>query len=323
MSKLQGSPSRWGSSAGSTPGTAPPAISSPAAGSGTLYVVRMAGHDPAPPHEEYIPVSGGIFRDFSVHDFDALRFVTGQEMVETYADGAVIEFPLFEKYGDVDTAVATFRLSGGAFGILSVTRHDPLGYDIRMELLGSGDSVVVGWDAGCPSAPWSRMRRPRPPTRIPNFQAPVRRGVSGRDGVRSWRWRRDVGRARARPRTPWRRSASPWRATAPAPSTGRCAWRRSGEGRSPRVAGAPITWGVCEVPGWGYQLEPDRVLSEMPASAFAPPSSAPTGICPSAHGSRRALAEHGLWLVAGFVPAVLHEPACSRRSSRGWPRRPT
>ncbi len=117
---------------------------------GTLYVVRMAGHDPAPPHEEYIPASGGIFRDFSVHDFDALRFVTKQETVEVYADGAVIAFPQFARYDDVDTGVATLRLSGGSFGILSVTRHDPLGYDIRMELLGSGDSIAVGWDDRMP-----------------------------------------------------------------------------------------------------------------------------------------------------------------------------
>ena len=117
---------------------------------GTLYVVRMAGHDPAPPHEDYIPASGGIFRDFSVHDFDALRFVTGQETVEVYADGAVLNFPQFARYGDVDTGVVALRLSGGSFGILSVTRHDPLGYDIRMELLGSGDSVVVGWDDRLP-----------------------------------------------------------------------------------------------------------------------------------------------------------------------------
>jgi myo-inositol 2-dehydrogenase / D-chiro-inositol 1-dehydrogenase len=117
---------------------------------GTLYVVRMAGHDPAPPHEDYIPASGGIFRDFSVHDFDALRFVTGQETVEVYADGAVLNFPQFERYGDIDTGVAALKLSGGSFGILSVTRHDPLGYDIRMELLGSGDSVVVGWNERLP-----------------------------------------------------------------------------------------------------------------------------------------------------------------------------
>lgn len=137
---------------------------------GTLYVVRMAGHDPAPPHEEYIPASGGIFRDFSVHDFDALRFVTGQDTVEVYADGAVLNFPQFERYDDVDTGVATLRLSGGSFGILSVTRHDPLGYDIRMELLGSGDSVVVGWDDRLPLRSVEPGAAPAPVDAYANFQ---------------------------------------------------------------------------------------------------------------------------------------------------------
>ena len=137
---------------------------------GTLYVVRMAGHDPAPPHEDYIPASGGIFRDFSVHDFDALRFVTGQETVEVYADGAVLNFPQFERYGDVDTGVVALRLSGGSFGILSVTRHDPLGYDIRMELLGSGDSVVVGWDDRLPLRSIEPGGRPAPDDAYENFR---------------------------------------------------------------------------------------------------------------------------------------------------------
>jgi myo-inositol 2-dehydrogenase/D-chiro-inositol 1-dehydrogenase len=111
---------------------------------GTLYVVRLAGHDPEPPHEAYIPTSGGIFNDFSIHDFDVTRWLTGQEIDEVYADGDVLGFPMFAKYGDVDTAVATLRLSGGTRAILSTTRHDPLGYDIRTELFGSGDSVTIG-----------------------------------------------------------------------------------------------------------------------------------------------------------------------------------
>jgi myo-inositol 2-dehydrogenase/D-chiro-inositol 1-dehydrogenase len=138
-------------------------------GLGTLYVVRMAGHDPEPPHEEYIPASGGIFRDFSVHDFDALRFVTGQEVAEVYADGDVIAFPVFAKYGDVDTAVATLRLSGGAFGILSVTRHDPLGYDVRMELLGSGDNVAVGLEERSPIRSLEGGGSPPPPDAYTHF----------------------------------------------------------------------------------------------------------------------------------------------------------
>jgi myo-inositol 2-dehydrogenase / D-chiro-inositol 1-dehydrogenase len=111
---------------------------------GQLYVVRLAGHDPEPAHEAYIRLSGGIFNDFSVHDFDVTRWLTGQEVEEVYADGGVLGFPVFAKYDDVDTAVATLRLSGGTRAVLSTTRHDPLGYDIRTELFGSGDSVSIG-----------------------------------------------------------------------------------------------------------------------------------------------------------------------------------
>lgn len=111
---------------------------------GTLYAVRLAGHDPEPAHEAYIAQSGGIFRDFSIHDFDVLRWMTGCEVEEVYADGGVRAFPVFAKYGDVDTAVATLRLVDGPFTVLTLTRHDPLGYDIRAEVFGSGDSVSVG-----------------------------------------------------------------------------------------------------------------------------------------------------------------------------------
>jgi len=117
---------------------------------GRVYAVRMAGHDPAPPHESYIPASGGIFRDLHIHDFDIVRWVLGQEVAEVYAQGAVLADPLFAKYGDVDTVAATFAFSGGTLGVLTGARHDPLGYDIRMELFGSGDSVSVGWDARTP-----------------------------------------------------------------------------------------------------------------------------------------------------------------------------
>jgi myo-inositol 2-dehydrogenase / D-chiro-inositol 1-dehydrogenase len=117
---------------------------------GTLLVVRAATHDPAPPTEAYVAASGGIFRDLHIHDFDAVRYVTGQEIVEVYADGAVRETPWFESYHDVDAAVAVMRLSGGALGILSGTRHDPLGYDVRLEVFGASDTIAVGYDARSP-----------------------------------------------------------------------------------------------------------------------------------------------------------------------------
>lgn len=117
---------------------------------GRLLIARAATHDPSPPAESYISASGGIFRDLQIHDFDAVRFVTGEEIVEVYADGAVRETPWFADHSDVDVAAAVLRLSGGALAILSGTRHDPLGYDVRLEVFGTKDSVAVGVDARSP-----------------------------------------------------------------------------------------------------------------------------------------------------------------------------
>lgn len=117
---------------------------------GTVYLVRLIAHDHEPPPDSYIPTSGGLFRDSSIHDFDALRWVTGCEVEELYADGSVRGFPVFEKYDDVDTGAAILRLTDGTLGVLSQTRHDPLGYDIRMEVVGSKDSVAVGLAARTP-----------------------------------------------------------------------------------------------------------------------------------------------------------------------------
>jgi inosose dehydratase len=77
-----------------------------------------------------------------------------------------------------------------------------------------------------------------------------------------------------------------------------------------RLAAAPISWGVCEVPGWGLQLPPDRVLAEMAGLGLEATELGPTGYLPTDPGAlRELLAGHGLELVAGFVPVVLHDPA--------------
>jgi myo-inositol 2-dehydrogenase / D-chiro-inositol 1-dehydrogenase len=73
-----------------------------------------------------------------------IRWLLGQEVAEVYATGAVRGFPVFAKYGDVDTAVATLRMDDGTLGVLTAARDDPLGYDIRAELFGSRDSISVG-----------------------------------------------------------------------------------------------------------------------------------------------------------------------------------
>jgi myo-inositol 2-dehydrogenase/D-chiro-inositol 1-dehydrogenase len=117
---------------------------------GTLYSIRMAGHDPEPPHEGYIPQSGGIFRDLHVHDFDILRWLTGGEVEEVYAQGSVRGFDVFARYGDVDTSAALMRMVDGTLVVMTGGRHDPLGYDIRMEIFGSGDSISIGLDDRTP-----------------------------------------------------------------------------------------------------------------------------------------------------------------------------
>jgi len=117
---------------------------------GNVLVLRAATHDPAPPPETYIAASGGIFRDLHIHDFDAIRFVTGREIVEVYADGAVRETPWFERHGDVDTAAVLLRLSGGPLAVVTGTRHDALGYDVRLEVFGTADSIVAGVDTHSP-----------------------------------------------------------------------------------------------------------------------------------------------------------------------------
>ncbi|HVS48181.1 MAG TPA: Gfo/Idh/MocA family oxidoreductase, partial [Candidatus Dormibacteraeota bacterium] len=116
---------------------------------GDVHVVRLATHDPAPPPEAYIATSGGIWRDLAIHDFDIGSWVVGRPVEEVFADGEA-NASLFARHEDVDAACALLRFEGGILGLVSATRNDPRGYDVRMELFGLRDSVVVGWDERTP-----------------------------------------------------------------------------------------------------------------------------------------------------------------------------
>jgi myo-inositol 2-dehydrogenase / D-chiro-inositol 1-dehydrogenase len=116
---------------------------------GDVHIVRLATHDPAPPPEEYLAVSGGIWRDLAIHDFDIAPWVVGRAVVEVYSDGQANAGP-FAKHEDVDAACAVLRFEGGILGIVSATRNDPRGYDVRMEVFGLRDSIGVGWNARTP-----------------------------------------------------------------------------------------------------------------------------------------------------------------------------
>jgi myo-inositol 2-dehydrogenase/D-chiro-inositol 1-dehydrogenase len=115
---------------------------------GHLYSVRTTTHDHEPPPPGYHDT--GIYRDTQIHDFDILRFVTGQDVVEVYADGFTTTTESFGPERPIDTGVAVLSLSDGTRAVMSAIRHDPVGHDVRMELFGSCDSVSVGLEPHLP-----------------------------------------------------------------------------------------------------------------------------------------------------------------------------
>ncbi|MFP3989558.1 Gfo/Idh/MocA family oxidoreductase [Streptomyces sp. E11-3] len=117
---------------------------------GALHTVRSTTLDPAPPPEAYVAVSGGIFRDCGVHDFDIVRWVTGREVTEVYATGGNRGADYIAAAGDVDTASALLTLDDGTIAVISNSRHNARGYDVRLELHGMRDSIAVGLEDRLP-----------------------------------------------------------------------------------------------------------------------------------------------------------------------------
>ena len=117
---------------------------------GWVHTMRSGTLDPAPPPADYVAHSGGIFRDCGVHDFDSVRWVSGQEVQEVYAVGGNRGASFFAEHGDVDTAAVVLTLDDGAFALVSATRYNARGYDVRLEVLGSEDSLSVGLDDRLP-----------------------------------------------------------------------------------------------------------------------------------------------------------------------------
>ena len=117
---------------------------------GKLHTVRSTTLDPAPPPAAYVAVSGGIFRDCAVHDFDIVRWVTGREVTEVYATGGNRGAEYIAAAGDVDTASAILTLDDGTLAVVSNARHNARGHDVRLELHGMKDSVAVGLEDRLP-----------------------------------------------------------------------------------------------------------------------------------------------------------------------------
>ncbi len=110
---------------------------------GTPQIVKVTSRDPAPPPIEYVKVSGGLFLDMTIHDWDMARFQAGSEVEEVFATGAVLVDPNIGKAGDIDTAAAILKFKNGAIGIVDNSRQAVYGYDQRVEMFGSKGCAVA------------------------------------------------------------------------------------------------------------------------------------------------------------------------------------
>lgn len=111
---------------------------------GQPHLLHIISRDPAPPPIEYIKVSGGIFMDMTIHDFDMARFLIGSEVEEVYAAGAVMVDPAIGEAGDIDTTVITLHFENGVIGTIDNSRRAVYGYDQRIEVFGSQGSISTG-----------------------------------------------------------------------------------------------------------------------------------------------------------------------------------
>jgi len=104
---------------------------------GDPHILKITSRDPAPPPAEYSAVSGGMFMDMTIHDFDMARYITGSEVTEVYTKASVLVDPEIGKAGDVDTAIITLTFANGAIGVIDNSRKAVYGYDQRVEIFGS------------------------------------------------------------------------------------------------------------------------------------------------------------------------------------------
>jgi myo-inositol 2-dehydrogenase/D-chiro-inositol 1-dehydrogenase len=117
---------------------------------GDVHLIRVTARDPQAPPIEYVKVSGGLFLDMTIHDFDMVCFLSGSKVEEVYAAGAALVNPDISKVGDIDTAIITMKMENGALAVIDNSRQAVYGYDQRAEVFGSKGQVAVANDT--PSA---------------------------------------------------------------------------------------------------------------------------------------------------------------------------
>jgi len=114
---------------------------------GKPEIIKITSRDPEPPSPAYVRVSGGMFLDMTIHDFDMVRFLAGCDATEVYAEGTCLVDPAIGEEGDVDTAVITLKMENGAIAVIDNCRKAVYGYDQRAEVFGSEGMVAVNNDS--------------------------------------------------------------------------------------------------------------------------------------------------------------------------------
>ena len=110
---------------------------------GSTEMVSIVSHDAEPPWPEYVKVSGGLYRDMMIHDFDIARWLLGEEPVQVYATGSVLIDPAIGEAGDVDSAMVIMRTAGGKLCHINCSRRNAGGYDQRVEVHGSEGKLLL------------------------------------------------------------------------------------------------------------------------------------------------------------------------------------
>lgn len=113
---------------------------------GEPHIIKVTSRDPAAPPIEYVKVSGGMFFDMTIHDFDMIRYLSGSDVTEVFAVGTVLVDPAIGEAGDIDTAVITLKLANGAIGVIDNSRKAVYGYDQRAEVFGSKGAIQISND---------------------------------------------------------------------------------------------------------------------------------------------------------------------------------
>ena len=112
-------------------------------GIGDVQIVKVTSRDPEAPPLSYVKVSGGIFVDMTIHDFDMVRYLSGSEVEEVSAVGACLVNPEIGQAGDVDTCIITLKFANGALGVIDNSRQAVYGYDQRIEVFGSKGCITA------------------------------------------------------------------------------------------------------------------------------------------------------------------------------------